>query len=281
MNPSTSNKASHAAPMDRETLAAKVSELSEKRHWFHHFSLPHGIDTRAEYTVTDGKNLRKWERLQPLLEAFDVKGKRILDVGCSEGFYSSKLAEMGATGIGIDIDPICIEKASFISEVLQYEQFTFAQTDIYSEEFNNLTSFDLALCLGFLHRIPDPYTAVARLAERCDAILFEWKTFRQPLVEGPFAYMKPLEVNKDNPFATRYWSLSFECLELILKRQGYKYFRRIQDEYSSRVILLAGRTPNPAFTSHKSDITRKNRLYKVFDQTKHYLKLVLKTLLRG
>jgi len=281
MSTSTSNETGQPAAMDRAVLAAKVDELARKRPWFHHFSLPHGVETRTEYTVTDGKNRRKWDRLLPLLEAFEVKGRRILDVGCSEGFYSFKLAEMGASGTGIDVDPVCIERANFIREVLQYEQFTFSQASIYSEEFNSLPSFDLALCLGFLHRIPDPYTAVVKLSERCDAILFEWKTFRHPLVEGPFAYMKPLEVNEDNPFATRYWSLSFESLEWILRRQGYKYFRRIYDEHSSRAILLAGRSPNKAFTSHKSDIIRKNRIFKVLDQTKHYLKLVLKTLIHG
>ena len=267
--------------IEKDELHSRLSKLTLTRPWFHHFDLPYGLKTREDYSNADGRNTRKWERILPLINSFDVKGKRILDVGCSEGFFSSKLASMGASGLGIDADPICIEKASFIQEVMQLDQFDFKLVDIYSAEFERLPSFDLTLCLGFLHRIPDPYMAIKKLVERSDAILFEWKTFRHPLISGTFAYMKPLPEDQDNPLSTRYWSLSYECLEFILKRLGYKWFRRIQDENTSRAILIAGRAENPVFSCDATDIVKKNRFKKIFEQTKCYLKRVVKTLING
>ncbi len=267
--------------LDKKVLAERLQELKRKRAWFHHFDLPYGLKTRTDYTEADGRNTRKWDRILPLLESFNVKNKRILDIGCSEGFFSSKLAQMGAQGTGIDVDPVCIEKALFIREALQINQFEFQKLNIYSDEFNSLPSFDLTLCLGFLHRVPDPYTAISKLVACSDAILFEWKTFRHPLVNGPYAYMKPEGEDKNNPYSTRYWSLSYESLELILRRLGYKHFRRIQDEYSSRAILIAGRADSIAFNAEKTDIRRKNRFLKILDQTHRYLKTMLNTLING
>src|SRR5690606_13895153 len=43
-----------------------------------------------------------------------------------------------------------------------------------SDEFSNLARFDFAICFGLIHRLPDPFNFVSALAEKTDAILFEW-----------------------------------------------------------------------------------------------------------
>jgi len=64
-------------------------------------------------------------------------------------------------------------------------------------------------------------------------------------------------------------------------QMGYKWFRRLQDENTSRAILIAGRVENPVYTSEKKDVIKKNRFRKIFDQTKYYLTEVAKTLYYG
>src|SRR3989344_7663868 len=41
----------------------------------------------------------------------EVKGKKILDVACGTGYFSKKLAELGASVTGTDVSPELIAKA--------------------------------------------------------------------------------------------------------------------------------------------------------------------------
>lgn len=232
----------------KNDIQKSVDDLAAVQPWNHNYSLPHGVETRPGAQVSHGKNLVKLERLEPLFRTIGLKDKSVLDVGCNEGFFSLHMAAEGAKVLGIDIDEHRIAKARYVQALLgEGKQVRFDNVDIYSPAFKALDRFDLCLCLGFIHRVPDPFSAIAALADRSDMIIFEWKALKFGPHDDAFAYFSPKPVDKADYYGTEYWLLSYAALERILQRVGFKHFHRIDDPRQRRAILVAGRHPHALF----------------------------------
>lgn len=233
---------------DPSEITRQVADLAAVQPWNHNFRLPGNVETKPGAQHSHGKNLVKLERLAPLFDAFGVQGKKVLDVGCNEGFFSMHLAGQGAQVLGIDIDAHRISKARFVQGLLgEGKDLRFELLDIYSSEFRALPRFDLCLCLGFIHRVPDPFSAVAAIAERVDTIIFEWKALKFGPHDDAFAYFSPKGVDQADYYGTEYWLLSYAALERILRRLGFSHFHRIDDPRQRRAIMVAGRAPHALF----------------------------------
>jgi tRNA (mo5U34)-methyltransferase len=260
--------------MKKEELERRVAEFGAIQPWNHNFTLAPGIETRPGAQVSHGKNLVKWERIKPLLDAIGLRGKRVLDVGCNEGFFSFQLSDLGARVLGIDIDPHRIDKANFIRDAIGKPEVHFRVMDIYSSEFTTQPKFDFCLCMGFLHRIPDPFTAMSRLAEKSDLILFEWKALKFGPHDDAFAYFSPKGFDVQDYHNTEYWLLSYAAVETILRRLGFKHFHRVDDPTQRRALLVAGKIDNPVF--HRPDvILHRGRIPAAASHTKRYLRTLL------
>jgi len=231
-----------------DSIKKEVERLAKIQAWNHNFKLPGDIETNPGKQTSHGKNLVKLERLKPVFKKIGLGGKNILDVGCNEGFFSHFFASNGSNVHAIDIDKHRIEKAKFVKKTIGHDlNIKFENLDIYSEKFINMKKFDLCLCLGFIHRIPDPFTALKNLVEKSNIIVFEWKALNFGPHDEAFAYFSPHPVNKLDYYGTEYWRLSYSALETILKRLGMKYFYRIDDPNQNRAILVAGSVNNPIF----------------------------------
>ena len=75
----------------------------------------------------------------------DVKGKKILDLGCGEGGYSRELAKRGAQLVSIDCSKKAIEFATAFAkeENLHIEHFIRNSNDLFDIESDQ---FDIVLC---------------------------------------------------------------------------------------------------------------------------------------
>lgn len=260
--------------LTKDQILQKVYELGKIQPWNHNIELPFAVQTRAGEQSSHGKNLVKWERIKPLLEDLGLSGKRVLDVGCNEGFFSSKMAEMGAQVLGVDADDKRIQKANFVKDINQTKNVEFRSVNIYSQDFANLQEFDLCLCMGFLHRIPDPFTAIQRLTEKAKIILFEWKALKHGPHFEPYAYFSGGGFDKEDFYGTPFWLMSYACLESVLKRLGYDRFYRVDDPTQRRAILVAGRVDHPIFSKpQKIQSFSKFRIF--VRHTKNYVKAIL------
>lgn len=234
--------------LDKNAIQKRVDELGALQAWNHNYALPFGVETRPGAQVSHGKNLVKLERLKPLFEAIGLAGKSVLDVGCNEGFFSLYMADEGANVLGIDVDEHRITKARYVQSLVgEGSNVHFENLDIYSLQFKALKRFDLCLCLGFIHRVPDPFLAIAALADRADMIIFEWKALKFGPHDDAFAFFSPKSIDKDDYYGTEYWLLSYAALERILNRLGYMHFHRIDDPRQRRAILVAGKNHHPIF----------------------------------
>lgn len=73
----------------------------------------YGSIVNAYWSYSINPELSEWKlgRLQFLTALGSVAGQTILDFGCGPANFSSVLSEQGATVIGLDADPVVIERA--------------------------------------------------------------------------------------------------------------------------------------------------------------------------
>jgi len=75
-----------------------------------------------------------------------VKGLKVLDAGCGEGYNTRKLAELGATVVGIDVSKEMIKAARQTEDEhplgIRYEVTSFSDLSIFEDEsFERVVSF--------------------------------------------------------------------------------------------------------------------------------------------
>lgn len=129
--------------------------------------------------TTRGREGRPPVRLRNarVARSLDLAGMRVLDVGCAEGLYSLYMADSAKEVVGIDQVPGRIAVAERTRQRLGYSNVRFAVADIRDPcLLEELGSFDLVVAWGFLHRIPDLFSALYGLARITDAFSLEWMT---------------------------------------------------------------------------------------------------------
>lgn len=261
--------------LSKTEIEQKISDLGDEQSWNHNIELPNGIETSPKQQVSHGKNLVKWERIKPILDLLGTSGKRVLDIGCNEGFFSTKISENASHVVGGDIDTLRIKKARFVQSILERKNLEFEVMDIYSPEFQKQEAFDLCICMGFLHRVPDPFRAIAAISSMTDTVLFEWKVLKHGLHDEPYAYFSQKGTDEGDYYGTEYWLLSYAALESILKRQGFKHFYRVDDPRQRRAILVAGKNDGEIF-KQPDQILHRGRIAALLSHTKRYIKTVLR-----
>src|SRR5213080_2324913 len=86
---------------DRITETAKIQELiAAHGRWWHEIELAPGIVTPG-----DDSNRMKVPILDGLGLPAEMTGMRVLDLGCSDGFFSFEMERRGADVIAIDFVP--------------------------------------------------------------------------------------------------------------------------------------------------------------------------------
>lgn len=255
-------------------IKKKIVELGNEQSWNHNIELSVGIETLPKNQSSHGKNLIKWGRIEPILDLMGISGKRVLDIGCNEGFFSLKLANKGAYVLGGDIDELRIKKAQFVQSIFNKPNLEFKVLDVLSPEFHKLRPFDYCICMGFLHRIPDPYRAIDAISHKTDMILFEWKALKHGLHDESYAYFSQKSIDNNDYYGTEYWLLSYSVVESILKRLGFKYFYRVDDPRQRRGILVAGKHSHEIFVK-PNIILHRGRLPAFMSHTKRYLKTII------
>ena len=93
----------------------------------------------------------------------NLKGKRVLDVGCGGGILSESMFFKGADVVGIDLG----EKALSVAKLHQLE--SGAKVDYQYIAVEQLAtrqpeSFDVVTCMEMLEHVPDPISIVAACA---------------------------------------------------------------------------------------------------------------------
>ena len=126
-------------------------ELAEKG-WYHSFELPDG-------TQIDGFCKIAW--LRKRYERFpipaDLTGKRVLDIGAWDGWFSFEAERHGAEVTAID----CVEIANFLDIRKRLaSRIDYRILDFYELPQAGLGVFDFVFCLGILYHLKHPLLAL-------------------------------------------------------------------------------------------------------------------------
>jgi tRNA (mo5U34)-methyltransferase len=148
---------------EQEAVKRKVAELGP---WFHNFQIAEGIWTNPEGGPGPHYPDIRWNLIEPLLP--ELSGKSVLDIGCSSGFFSLKLKELGARSVlGVDDgeQPKAIEQARFAAKTLGLE-VDFEIRSVYRvAELQR--QFDVVLFMGVLYHLRHPLLALEALRQVC------------------------------------------------------------------------------------------------------------------
>jgi 2-polyprenyl-3-methyl-5-hydroxy-6-metoxy-1,4-benzoquinol methylase len=161
----------------------------EKEHWE---EVAQELDTyyREEKDVLGraiDKVFRKamTERLNlTLQECSNIKGKRVLNIGCGTGLMSVRLAQRGAYIVGIDYSQNMIEQANAIAkEKGLLDNCIFIKDDFAKHVFNG--RFDISIALGFFDYTKDPELNIKKMnavtKEKCIMSFSARFAFQVPL----------------------------------------------------------------------------------------------------
>ena len=173
---------------ERESIISKIRELGP---WFHNYQVASDIWTNPD-GLGPGPNYpdSRWQLVQPLLP--DVTGKSCLDIGCSSGFFSLKLKELGAASVlGIDAgeQPRAIEQAAFAAATLGLD-VSFRVQSVYDLAQTG-QQFDVVLFMGVFYHLRHPLVALEAIRAVCrETLVLQTITTKQAqaMVELPASF---------------------------------------------------------------------------------------------
>jgi len=126
-------------------------------------AIPHPLFTPEYFEHYD----RLREANESLAFSYDLHeyrrfaGKKVLDVGCGNGYVLSKYAREGADAYGVDLTPTAVRLCERRFELLGLDG-TFAVASAEALPFEDET-FDCVCSMGVVHHTPDTPRAVAEI----------------------------------------------------------------------------------------------------------------------
>jgi tRNA (mo5U34)-methyltransferase len=165
-----------------EELQQRIAELSE---WHYRFEFDNGVST----PVPDSRLLiRQAQRrryfFEPLLRLYggSLRGRRVLDLGCSGGLWSLQAIEAGADFVlGVDSKQRFIEQGNLVFEAKGIDpvRYRFEHRDIFELDLAAQDPFDVVLCLSVINHTSRPVELFELMARTgAEVIVIETELIR-------------------------------------------------------------------------------------------------------
>ena len=151
--------------MDSEELQERIGAFAS---WDYLFEFNGGVRTPARDRGRVNRHAQRRNHFfEPLLALFGgtLQGRRVLDLGCSAGFWALAAIDAGAEFVlGLDLSLEHLEQAElvFAAKHVDPARYRFEQADVLAHEIRE--EFDVVLCLGLLDHIPKPVELFERMA---------------------------------------------------------------------------------------------------------------------
>ena len=143
-----------AAP-DAFQYVREWKDAHQTRGWWHSFELPDGTRVEGVCGLESLKNRIAQFPIPP-----DLSGKRVLDIGAWDGWFSFEMERRGADVLAIDNwnNPRFHEMRARLNSRVEYRQI-----DIYDLTPQRVGRFDLVLFMGVLYHLKHPLLALERV----------------------------------------------------------------------------------------------------------------------
>ncbi len=213
---------------DIDEIAAAQREALISGAWWHSLDLGDGRVTPGVHSLEE---LR--ENYDRFALPTQLTGKRALDIGCWDGFYSFEAEKRGAVVVAID----CWRPENFFKarEALK-SRVEFHELSVYEVTRERLGSFDLVFFLGVLYHLRHPLLALERVCEVTrEAAIIETHVIDQvfptdhPVME--FYEFDELGGQYDN-----WWGPNLECLTRMTRSAGFARVEVLRRETTRATI---------------------------------------------
>lgn len=140
------------------TTTSLQAEIASHADWFHCIDLGNGVVTPG----SEGDRSRRKLELMRLPD--DLTDRRVLDIGCGEGFFSFESERRGAHAVvAIDTRPAALAKFALCARALGSKAETLSLS-VYDLDPATMGQFDVVFCLAVLHHLDHPLLAIERIA---------------------------------------------------------------------------------------------------------------------
>jgi SAM-dependent methyltransferase len=215
-------------------------------------------------------------RCRIIEEQVELSGKRLLDLGCSGGYFGFKWARVVARYLGVDADNAVIERNHEVARQRSLTNVEFHRATITPSLIRSLPPVDIALFLSVFHHILatsaayewngppdfDPFDLLRALQERVDVLAFEtgypdegfeWCERLPPMTPTPRAWIE--RVLRDAGFryvevipASTYQGAMDGVRRRIARRLGYaRHPRPLSGRIASHVLQVDPRDNRDLF----------------------------------
>lgn len=231
-----------AAAVDRGRLAARVAVVD----WFHSFDFGGGV------VATGHKERRILELEAAAAIPADIAGKRCLDIGAWDGFFSFQAELRGARSV-LATDHFSWSGDGWgtadgfrLARELLASRVADLDIDALDIAEPAVGRHDVVLFLGVLYHLRNPFEGLRAAASVCDQTLVVETTLHLHEVEGPAMRFFPGAELHGDP--TNWWSPNPRCVIDMLSALG---FRRV-DFTPHPAIAVGDRAPGRGiFTAHR------------------------------
>jgi tRNA (mo5U34)-methyltransferase len=188
-------------------------ELAEKG-WYHSMRFPDGRVIPGIHTL---------EGLQTRVSRFpipqDLTGKRVLDIGAWDGWFSFEMERRGAEVMAID----CVEIENFRYAHRQLgSKVDYREMDVYELTPDRIGRFDIVLCLGVLYHLKHPLLALERICDlTTDLAIIESFVADDIHTHTEFPWMEFYEIDELGGQLDNWFGPNVECLVALCRTAGF------------------------------------------------------------
>ncbi len=200
--------------------------------WWHSIDLGGGLVTPGVHPLSEMQ--ANYTRLR-LPE--NLGGKRLLDIGCWDGFYSFEAERRGAEVVAVD----CWQpKNFFVAHRALGSRVEFREMSVYEVSKQRLGTFDIVLFLGVLYHLRHPLLALERVCEVTRDFAIVESHVIDNLLQLPQPVMQFYEFDELGGQFDNWWGPNSDCARRMARAAGFAWTETLNQE-PTRVVFKAGR----------------------------------------
>ena len=171
--------------------------------------------------------------IEQINRSFNIKGSKILDIGCGAGTLSFYLASKGALVTGVDISKKAVQECMNSSNILNLKHAKFIHS-YFPTGFSSRTKYDYIVFTEVIEHLEDDESAIKKIAKLLEAdgiLLLSTPSITAPLYR--LGLTRDFDVQVGH--LRRY---SLEQLRNLLKTNDFKIIREVKSEGILRNFLF-------------------------------------------
>jgi tRNA (mo5U34)-methyltransferase len=220
-----------------EERIQRLADQVQARFRYHSIELPDGSVLPGLQTV---EHLR-W-RLELFKLPHDLRGKRVLDIGAWDGWFSFECERRGADVVAVDCVPLdtFIEAKQLIGSKVEY-----LTLDVSELSARTLGRFDIVLFFGVLYHLRHPLLGLEKVVElSTDLALIESFVIQPEQREIP-SVMEFYERSELGGQIDNWCGPSPECLAAMCRSAGFAQVETMDITNQRASVLCRRRWPEP------------------------------------